>query len=350
MITDIPGQHDTEVIHQMTAPTISGQTVILRPDAVGKTTQQYNAFEDQALLKIGTYVRSIGSGILGIFNIHPRNAMTEFISLDDFPGTNTGKDEGEYIIRAHTTGAITPIIKHDSNFPSLLLGLPSGPKGWEILTCYPLQSFSFPSNNDDNDSVSSPSPAIKTHIATLGLLGKLTGSAAILSSEIKLHQQQSSGSSSPSAKPRVRITNSLKALGILGIYISHLGSVSIDDDILVLLLGKVVPRHTVRKSESGKVLEIDLQKAWKEMNLDRGVRRGNQVGEVGNWCVIREWPRIEEQLHHKVHALAPEPPLASNTALKSSCKSILTPLDSPLNHGCNTAPDGIDVALERTYR
>lgn len=55
---------------------------------------------------------------------------------------------------------------------------------------------------------------------------------------------------------------------------------SIDDDVLVLLFGKVVPKHTVRKSENGKVLEIDLEKAWREMGLDQKVRVGNEVGPV----------------------------------------------------------------------
>lgn len=204
-ITDVPGQHDTDLIQQMTAPTINGQTVILRPDAVGKTTQQYNAFKDHALLKIGTYVRSIRSGILGVFNVNPEHVMTEFMTLEDFPGTNIGKEgAGEYIIRAHTTGTITPIIQHDSNLPSLLLTLPSGPQGWEILTCYPLQSFSLPSNNNNNMS---SSPTTKTYIATLGLLGKLTGSASIVSSTIEVLRER---------KSRIRIVSLLKALGILG--------------------------------------------------------------------------------------------------------------------------------------
>jgi hypothetical protein len=41
--------------------------------------------------------------------------------------------------------------------------------------------------------------------------------------------------------------------------------------MLITILGDVIPRHTVSVSKSDqKVLEIDLQTAWKEMGLDSG--------------------------------------------------------------------------------
>ena len=41
--------------------------------------------------------------------------------------------------------------------------------------------------------------------------------------------------------------------------------------MLITILGKVVPEHTVSLSKSNpKVLEIDLERAWKEMGLDSG--------------------------------------------------------------------------------
>lgn len=41
--------------------------------------------------------------------------------------------------------------------------------------------------------------------------------------------------------------------------------------MLIIILGKVIPEHTVSLSKSNpKVLEIDLERAWKEMGLDSG--------------------------------------------------------------------------------
>lgn len=47
--------------------------------------------------------------------------------------------------------------------------------------------------------------------------------------------------------------------------------------MLITILGKVIPEHTVSVSRSSpKVLEIDLETAWKEMGLESGW--SNEVG------------------------------------------------------------------------
>ncbi len=51
---------------------------------------------------------------------------------------------------------------------------------------------------------------------------------------------------------------------------------SIEDNFLVLILGKVVPVHTVKCSDKENVLEIDVETAWKEMGLSSGW--SNEVG------------------------------------------------------------------------
>lgn len=125
--------------------------------------------------------------------------------------------------------------------------------------------------------------SIKTSIAILGLVGKMTGACAITSSHLE---------AVGATKLRIHVT--LKALGILGLWISDLGARSIDDDFLVTIRGQVVPRQRVKKrslyseKESGvgevegegdadagaerqaAVLEIDVLAAWKEMKLDAG--------------------------------------------------------------------------------
>ena len=54
-ITDAPGEHDMNLIRQMTGQTPRGSTVIFRPSCVGKTVDPYAGYHDDCLLKIGTY-------------------------------------------------------------------------------------------------------------------------------------------------------------------------------------------------------------------------------------------------------------------------------------------------------
>ena len=54
-ITDVPGQHDFTLINQMTGPTPRGKTVIFRTGVMGKTLDQYNGYDDENLLLVGTY-------------------------------------------------------------------------------------------------------------------------------------------------------------------------------------------------------------------------------------------------------------------------------------------------------
>ncbi|KAI9825876.1 MAG: hypothetical protein M1832_000817 [Thelocarpon impressellum] len=235
-ITDEPNKHDLEIIHQMTAQSVRGSTVILRP-AVGRTTQQYLNYHAARLLKIGTYVgmASTGTGILGVFNISTA-PLTELLQLSEFPGVHT--DE-EYVVRAHSTGAVSGVMATPS-----LLSIDVALHGWEILSAHPIQTLG------------------DKKVAPLGLVGKMTGVAAIVNSTSQL---QPSG--------RVHMSIALKALGVLGIYISTLPTITPEDEILILILGKVIPLHTVRARE--EVLEIDVLRAWTEMDLSAGW--GNEV-------------------------------------------------------------------------
>ena len=54
-ITDVPGQHNFDLIDQMTGPTPRGKTVIFRPSVMGKALDQYNGYDDNALLLVGAY-------------------------------------------------------------------------------------------------------------------------------------------------------------------------------------------------------------------------------------------------------------------------------------------------------
>ncbi|MCJ1471972.1 hypothetical protein MMC13_000616 [Lambiella insularis] len=243
--TDEPGKHDVNLIHQMSGQSIQGKTVILRPSNVGKTIASgvYTAYEEERLLKVGTYhgSKGVGSGILGIFNVCQK-PLSEFIMLREFLGLEDGT---EYLVRAHTTGEISrPMALHD-RVPLVSLELQT--KHWEILSMFPIHNV--PQHHPDIPK--------DVKVAVIGLLGKMTGAAAIVESKVLVE-----------TNGRLHISTTLKALGILGLYISTLQTHSIEDDFLAMILGKAVPLHTVSKSASSDyLLEIDVERAWKEMKL-----------------------------------------------------------------------------------
>ncbi len=189
-ITDEPGKHDLELIRQMTARTTRGTTVILRPHVVGKSMQPYYSYEEQALLKIGTYsgMQRSGTGILGIFNTCQAR-VRELVPLDQFPGT----EEGDYLIRTFHSGFISEPMSIADRHALVHVDLPI--KGWEILSAYPL--LKLDSKTDGDGEVVS--------VANLGLLGKMTGAAAIIRTAVHVDE---SG--------RVRLWTYLRALGTLG--------------------------------------------------------------------------------------------------------------------------------------
>ena len=217
--TDEPGKHDINLISQMTARTTKGKTVILRPTTIGKSTGIYTAFEEERLLRVGTYTGSqgTGTGILGIFNVSERT-LCEFINLNEFPSVEIGK---EYIVRGHTTGEISSVLKLGDEMA--VMSLEVQVKGSDILSAYPIHSF--PAKGKQGP----------TKVAVIGLLGKMTGAAAVLESE---YRHESNGN--------LIIRSAIKALGVLGMY--QLPSSSILTSQMrtmanILLKYCLVPRH-----------------------------------------------------------------------------------------------------------
>lgn len=195
-ITDTPGQHSLPLIHAMTAPTIRSTTRILRPNAIGKCIEAgvYVPYDSLRFLKVGTYhtgsSADYGVSILGVFNISEQ-ALTELVPLRHFDGI---RPEKEYVIRAHPSGDISPPMSLTSDFPIVELALDT--KGWNILTAYPLYSL--------------PSSVERTDIAVLGLLGKMTGAAAVVGTPVVEFR----------GIGVVRVNVTIKALGVLGMFAS----------------------------------------------------------------------------------------------------------------------------------
>ncbi|KAJ5632419.1 hypothetical protein N7490_008758 [Penicillium lividum] len=250
-ITDEPGKHDLELLNQMTAPTVQGGTVILRPSVIGRTIDIYHDYNEGHVLRVGSYTgwAKTGSGVLGLFNIHSGEASC-MISLMDFPGVHEDSS-GQYIVRAHTSGKITQRMQPLAQDSIVSVVLQE--RAWEILTAYPTQSFTIKGSNT--------SAEIPTNVAVLGLLGKMTGAAAVISSDIFIVENG-----------RLRFDVHLKALGTLGIYLSDLKDRHIGQNFMVMILGQPVPQKTVWKEggDDSQVLAIDVLAAWKTMKLDSG--------------------------------------------------------------------------------
>jgi len=237
--TDEPGKHDFKLLDQMTARTARGRTVILRPHIIGKSINPYNEYSSRAILKVGTYVgyARTGTGILGVFNVS-KNPLSEFVPLSDFPGT----ESGDYIIGSFLADEFSqPMSRQYGDPTEVVVNLVEG--GWDILTAYPLRKFTL-----GTASVS---------VAMLGLRGKMTGAAAVTGYDAYI---ESNG--------RLRVWAAVKALGVLGIWISDLEKRSVVDDFMVCILGK--PISIDRVSVKGQVLEIDVAKAWEDSKEDPG--------------------------------------------------------------------------------
>ncbi|KAL6712570.1 hypothetical protein ACN47E_000447 [Coniothyrium glycines] len=260
-ITDVPGKHDINLIGQMTGNTPRGDTVVLRPHTVGKSTSAYNSYDDACFLKVSTYVGQAHSGvsILGVFNC-TQQPLTELIGLDSFPGA----EQGDYIIRSHTDGQVSAPTSVATNAAFVHLELPE--RGWEILSAYPLQEFKL-----QRGSAGTGPEHIK--IANLGVLEKMTGAAAIVNADS--YVDRSTG--------RLRIWTSLKVLGTYGLYVSDLTKRDIDNDFFAVIFGRPISRECVRISTANEnVLEIDTYRAWKETDS-----RAGWSNEVAVEVVIR---------------------------------------------------------------
>ncbi|KAK3630052.1 hypothetical protein LTR56_017697 [Elasticomyces elasticus] len=239
--TDEPGKHDIKLLHQMTAQTPRGKTVILRPQTIGKATDPYNAYDSLALLKISTYVGSArtGTGILGVFNVSGQS-LSEFVQLDDFPGT----EEGEYVVSSFVGGDVSPPMTRGGR--SAMVGVELDVQGWDILSAYALRPFEVKGE--------------ATKVGIMGLVGKMTGSAAVNGLDMYVE-----------TNGRLRIWMSLKALGVVGIYVSDLEKKTIEKNFMIMIFGKPIPMACVKVSGScAKVLEVDVERAWRESGEKAG--------------------------------------------------------------------------------
>ncbi len=196
-ITDIPGSHDLDLIGQMTGRTPRGKTVVFRPSVVGRVVLGgYEGYDDVragrsgTLVKVGAYHgrAAEGTGIVGVFNLAERE-VAEVLPLVGFPGVVTGEGR-RYVVRAHGTGRVTPPVEVGS--PASLLAVSLGLRGYDVLCAYPLKAVESSTRGE-------------VLLANLGLVGKLTGCAAVMRTLFEVRENG-----------RMLVDATLKALGVLG--------------------------------------------------------------------------------------------------------------------------------------
>jgi hypothetical protein len=264
-ITDVPGQHDLGLIRQMTVITPRGKTVVLRPSVLGRTMDAYVGYRERGggVLKIGAYHgrAELGTGIVGVLNVEEREVV-DVLPLGRFPGVVEG---GKYVVRAHTTGRVSPPLEVGE--PKSLVTVSLGVRGYDVLCAYPLHAVKSATRG-------------QLLLANLGLVGKMTGCAAVLRTVFEVRENG-----------RMLVDVTLKALGVLGecdqcvhagevmaltwfhtgIYISALPELSIQDDFMVTIQGQPIPPYTVAVNKDDvHVLDVDIEAAWNELGLDSG--------------------------------------------------------------------------------
>lgn len=272
-ITDTPGEHDINLIHQMTALNTQGNTIILRPSNAGKTLGTYNGYEEGIVLKIGVYDgrAEVGTGIMGVFNT-AEHEISFVLPIDKIPGVTPREDNGpqdtpprKWIVRSHQSRIMTgPIAPSKPPRGDSLLEATLPTRGYDIWSALPIQG---PQKLKEKN----------VEIAVAGLIGKMVGACAILSSRFEPTEDGS----------RLRVFVQLKALGILGVWVSDASERKVED-LMIMIQGKAIPQGTVKISTNGihsnegwegakpGLIEIDIQAAWEEMGLDAGY--GNEVG------------------------------------------------------------------------
>lgn len=194
-ITDAPGRHDLELIRQISGRTTRGKTVVFRPSVVGRALDVYNLYlvgiSDRALLKIGAYhgKSGTGTGIVGVFNLE-ETRLTEILPLKKFPGVVEGQ---KYVVRSHSSSAVTaPLEVSASPTAGSLLEVSLDSMGCDILSAYPLHAVESKTRG-------------RVLLANLGLIGKMTGSAAVAGTVFEVRDNG-----------RMVVEASSKALGVVG--------------------------------------------------------------------------------------------------------------------------------------
>lgn len=240
-ISDYPGNHNLALIKQLVANKPDGSSVILRPSVMGRSVQSYVAHREERLCKVATfhYISFgehgpwTGTAIMGVFNMSTKT-HAEFLPLIEF--LNFKANGIEYALRSHVTGNI--IVPLSGASTRSLVKLELGHRGYDLLSLYPL----LPLHGG-------------RQIAVLGLLGKMSGPAAVIGIDLK-------------ADDKI-VSTRLRALGSFGLFMTGPGDGENPAFTTITLCGKRITDafQAVEHMSSGVLLKLDLEGAWKESSL-----------------------------------------------------------------------------------
>ncbi|KAF7548750.1 hypothetical protein G7Z17_g6854 [Cylindrodendrum hubeiense] len=170
-ITDVPGEHDLELINQMVAPSPDGgRSIVLRPSACAKTPRAFDRYQESGVLKIVTETIT-GVKFMGVFNTRPTSIAT-LVSAAEFSaiGGSQWKPGAQVAFFSHQSQTVrgpvrignSPTVHSDA---TALVEIELEVRGFEILSAYEAHQLSY--------------RGAECLVAVLGLLGKMTGAAAV---------------------------------------------------------------------------------------------------------------------------------------------------------------------------
>lgn len=242
-ITDYPGKHSLPLIKQLVADLPDGSSLILRPSVAGRSVQVYNAHKEERFCKVAAFhdvcvgkrELATGTAIMGVFNMSVRTRV-EWLPLTEF--LNFQVAGVEYVLRSYVTGKIVAPLSGASESRSLVK-LELGRRGYDILTLYPLLLL-----------------GLRWKFAVLGLLGQMSGAAAVIGIDVK------AGIATVSTR--------LKALGFLGLFVT--GQEADNENVLAVtakLCGERIPEEYQHVEDLKNVflLKLDLVAAWKDLMI-----------------------------------------------------------------------------------
>lgn len=254
MITDVPGEHNVDMINAMTAPSPSGTLIALRPSQAAVSGGPWSRYTDGNLCRIASAASySQGdsppgqAGLLGLFNLTDA-PKRELISVREFGAVmpDAAQDTKVLVFSQATQQVLGPLplknvvsTSHSGRSANRgLLSVVVKGRTWDILSATPVQHVETAGN--------------VFNFAVLGLQGRMTGAAAVVSQQVE------------AAEGSVKVKVALKALGRLSVWVAgpktHVVSAAVEGQV-------VSPGMQLRRYDGGKLFVIDVLEHWKEKEL-----------------------------------------------------------------------------------
>ncbi|KAK0737328.1 raffinose synthase or seed imbibition protein Sip1-domain-containing protein [Apiosordaria backusii] len=245
-ITDVPGEHDIDLIEQMTAKVPNGRLVVLRTEQLGRTVEMYSGHSEAQFLQISAKHQE--AVVTAIFNLlgEPRRKLISLGCLHPNP-----VDETLYLFRVHSSGRV---FRHDASSQDAelaIMELHLEGHDCDIITKYPVHRFQ------------------KTDVAVLGLLGKMAAAAAVLSATYTVLQETS----------EMQVEIHLRALGMLGVYVLANGR-PLSSPVKLSIGDGAMPEVKPFIAADPFVLAFDLETMWNSSDRNHRIHCGDGRAQV----------------------------------------------------------------------